>query len=213
MIKEGILQLTEGSAKPQTSKRSYLLSATLENIDRLQHIIDNMLDMAKLETGNVELNTEEVDLAALVGMTIAACKAMADKKGIGLRDRLPSGKTTLSVDKDKILQVLTNLIGNALKFTDAGYVEVGIVDKGGHVECYVADTGVGISKEDLGKVFGRFQQFKGTASASQKGTGLGLSITKDIVTLHGGKIWVESEPGSGTKFTFTIPRATGEKKG
>jgi Signal transduction histidine kinase len=213
MIKEGLLQLSEGAsdAPPLSQKQSRLFSIALENIDRLQRIINNMLDMAKLEAGKAELNTEEADLIALAHGTIAACKPMADKKGIELKERFSLAKIIIPVDKDKIVQVFTNLIGNALKFTAEGYVEIGIADKGAAVECYVADTGAGISKDDIGKVFGRFQQFKSAGSASYKGTGLGLSIVKDIITLHGGKIWVESEPDKGTKFTFTIPKAQAKR--
>jgi len=211
IIKEGISQITEDIALTLTPRQSSLLSVTLNGIDRLQRIIDNMLDMAKLESGKAELKIEKADIVALAKQTAAAFRALADKKGIELKECILLDRIALSIDKDKIVQVLTNLIGNAIKFTDAGYVELGITDKGPHVECYVADTGPGISKEDLGKVFGRFQQFKSALSSSQKGTGLGLSIAKDIVGLHGGKIWVESEPGRGTKFIFTIPRAVNEK--
>jgi signal transduction histidine kinase len=211
MMREGISQLTENVVAPLPPGLLHPLSIALKNIDRLQRIIDNMLEMAKLEAGKTELKLEEADLVALAKQAVADCAAMAGKKGVELKERFSSDSIILTVDKDKMTQVLINLMGNALKFTNAGYIEVGITDEGERVTCYVADSGLGISKEDLGKVFGRFQQFKSAQSVSQKGTGLGLSIVKDIITLHGGSIWVESEPGKGTKFIFTIPRVTGEK--
>lgn len=198
---------------PLISKQSHILSVTLENIDRLNHIIDNLLDMAKFEAGKIELNPEETDLVALVKQTVAAFKVLADKKKIDLRERFFDSRIMASIDKEKIIQVFTNLIGNAIKFTQEGHVEIGVKDKGDRAECYVADTGIGIPKEDLGRIFERFQQSANVASVEQKGTGLGLSIVKEIITLCGGAIWAESEPDKGTKFIFTIPKATGEKTG
>jgi len=99
-----------------------------------------------------------------------------------------------------------NLIGNAVKFTSAGSITISVTQKNDIIECSVADTGVGIGKDDLPKVFTKFQQFGRIAGPGEKGTGLGLSIAKGLVERHGGKIWVESKPGEGTKFTFQLPR-------
>jgi signal transduction histidine kinase len=212
MIKEGVAQLAEGIVKPLPPKRAQLLSIILDNIDRLRRIIDNMLDMAKLEAGKAELNLEKTDLVVLAKRAVAAFKVLADKKNIEIRESFSGINIMACVDKDKMVQVFTNLIGNALKFTPKGHIEVGVCGKGGDVECYIADTGIGIPKEFIGKVFERFQQFPHSLVVAQKGTGLGLSIVKDIITLHGGTISVESEPDKGTKFTFTIPCAIDEKK-
>ena len=112
-------------------------------------------------------------------------------------------------DKDRIIQVFTNLVGNALKFTKQGRIEISVVDRTDVVECGVYDTGPGITKEDLPLIFSKFQQFSRIAGSGEKGTGLGLSITKGIIELHKGKIWVESEVGQGSKFTFTLPKIQG----
>ena len=109
-------------------------------------------------------------------------------------------------------QVFTNLIGNAMKFTEKGTIEISCAQKEKEVMCAVADTGVGLAKDDLPKVFNKFQQFGRVAGAGEKGTGLGLSIAKSIVEMHEGKISVDSKLGVGTKFTFTIPKYKKMKK-
>ncbi len=119
---------------------------------------------------------------------------------------MPETGINIYADKDKIFQVLANLIGNAVKFTERGSVEVSAVQEENSIEVTVADTGRGMDKNDMGNLFTKFKQFGVILSGLEKGTGLGLCISKDIVELHKGEIWVESEIGKGSKFIFTLPR-------
>jgi signal transduction histidine kinase len=114
-------------------------------------------------------------------------------------------------DKDSIIRVFTNLIGNAVKFTVKGFIEISVTDKPGYVECQVADTGRGIAEEDQPRVFGKFEQFGGHQGSREGGTGLGLNICKKIIELHHGEIRMESVLGKGTKFIFTILKNTGKE--
>jgi len=130
---------------------------------------------------------------------------MAERK-LELKLNLPKGKSNILIDGDRISDVLTNLFANALKFTKEGYIAVKLSDKGKEMECIVSDTGIGIQKDNIVKLFEKFTQFDRLDGGGEKGTGLGLSIAKGLVELHGGKIWVESEFGKGSKFYFTLPK-------
>ncbi|MBU2437249.1 MAG: diguanylate cyclase, partial [Candidatus Omnitrophica bacterium] len=149
-----------------------------------------------------------VNLTALAVGVKSIFYSQAKEKGLEIRTIFFKEELEVYVDKDKIIQVFINLVGNAIKFTQSGHVGISIADKEGYVECGVFDTGMGIAPEDLPKVFGKFQQFGRVAGPGIKGTGLGLSITKGIIGLHRGKIRVESRLGKGTKFTFTLPKYT-----
>jgi signal transduction histidine kinase len=138
----------------------------------------------------------------------------AKEKGIELRADLPkTSEMNLYVDEDRIIQVFTNLIGNALKFTESGSVTVSLSEKQDQVEFMISDTGMGITPEDLPNVFNKFMQFGRVVGAGEKGTGLGLSIAKGLIELHRGQIWVESEVNRGSKFIFTLPRYPIDQRG
>ena len=156
----------------------------------------------------VDLKREFVDIAGLIQGTTASFSLRAKEKGLKINTLLPNQKIKAFIDKDRIVQAFTNLIGNALKFTQAGEITLLLEDKEKEIECSVSDTGKGIAKEDLPRVFSKFQQFGRTYGPGEKGTGLGLSITKGIIELHKGKIWVTSELDQGTKFTLTLPKYT-----
>ncbi len=180
------------------------------NIDRLARLINNLLDISKIEAGKVELKRDSVDLASLIQGLISSFSKRARDKGLELKVSLSEKQIDTYVDAEKITQVFTNLMANALKFTKEGYIEISAREKENEVECSVADTGMGISGDDLPKVFGKFQQFDRVPGAGEKGTGLGLSIAKALVELHHGKIWMESHLGKGSKFSFTLPKYTTE---
>lgn len=205
-IREVVSQILEGILGSTTPKQREFLSICLEDVDRLKRIIDNLLDISKFEAGEVKLKREEVDIVTLAKGVIATFSPKAKSMNIEIREDFPQQKAIGYVDKDKIIQVFTNLVGNALKFCDKGYIQISIMDKPEYVECCVSDTGRGISEDDLPKVFSKFQQFNRIDSPGEKGTGLGLSISKSIIELHNGKIWVESKLNQGTKFTFTLPK-------
>ena len=200
-------------------KQKEVLDAAKRNIDRLARIIDELLDVSKIEAGKVELKRELVDIAGLIRQAASSFELNLKGKNLELKINVPEKQIDAFVDPDKLTQVLTNLIGNALKFTDRGYIEVSLQEKEKEIECVVVDTGVGISEEDLSKVFGKFEQFGRLPGPGEKGTGLGLAITKGIIELHGGKIWVESPAWpslpagrQGARFSFILPKYTDEAK-
>jgi len=153
------------------------------------------------------LKKSRFDLVALVNEIKKSFAKEAYAKGLALKTMAPERGVKIDADEDKIARVLTNLIHNAVKFTAQGTVKITAKDLADAVFCSVSDTGVGISSEDLPKVFNKFEQFGRKDKGQAQGTGLGLSISKQIIELHGGSVRVESEPGKGTTFSFSIPKA------
>jgi two-component system, sensor histidine kinase ChiS len=145
-------------------------------------------------------------LVDLAKETNALFRLKVESNGLELRDNFCSPKAMAYVDKSSIIRVFNNLIGNAIKFTDKGYIEILVMDKLDCVECCIIDTGKGISEEDSSRVFGKFEQFGDHQRTEEKGTGLGLNICKKIIELHHGEIWMESVLGKGSKFTFKLPK-------
>lgn len=205
-IREVVSQMLDGIIGATTKEQQEFLTMCLEDIDRLKRIIDNLLDISKIEAGKVEIRKTRWDITALAKTVAAAFIPQSQKKGLEIKTVFAAEGIEVSADKDKITQVLTNLINNALKFTAKGHIEILIVEKDQAVECKVSDTGIGIAAKDLTKLFNKFEQFGRTSGPGEKGTGLGLSIAKGIVELHQGKIWAESELNKGTTFTFVLPK-------
>lgn len=208
VIREGVSQVLEGILGETTENQKKFLSIALQAIDRLGRIINDLLDISKIEADKLELKMDLVDLTSLVhdlAVPSSPYQMRAKDKELTLKTRLPKFRVETYIAKDKIIQVFTNLVGNALKFTEKGWIEISVENKGGYIECAVSDSGPGISKDNLPKVFNKFQQFGRTAGPGEKGTGLGLAISKGLVEMHKGKIWIESELGKGTQFKFTLP--------
>ncbi len=169
---------------------------------RMEYLIQTMLDITTLEAGRFSVQPASCAAEDLVRDTAQMFDRMAESKRIELEWHVTPPWLAVWADRDRVLQVLTNLVGNAVKYTPAGgHVAVTVELDGEHARFAIADTGPGIAADDIPKVFDRFWR-KGTTS--QKGTGLGLFIAKAIVEAHGGRIWVESEPGRGTTFCFTL---------
>jgi PAS domain S-box-containing protein len=210
ITREGISLLLDGVVGEVNVRQHKVLSVAKDNIDRLARIISSLLDMSKLEAGKVELRCEPIDAREIVAQVTATFERRAQEKGLALRVRMPAEAVQIYADADKVMQILSNLVGNAIKFTAAGSIELSVTERGHDVEWAVADTGIGIARENLPKVFSKFQQFGRTAGAGEKGTGLGLAIAKELVELHRGTIRVESELGKGTTFSFTLARYTVE---
>lgn len=210
ITKEGISLVLDEIPGKVNDKQAKVLTTARDSIDRLARIINNLLDISKIEFGRTELRKELVDITSLIGQIVSSFEIKAQKKGLELKVAFKEERIDVYVDVDRIIQVFTNLIGNAIKFTKRGYIEVSAQEKEQEVECYVADTGIGISKEDMSDVFNKFQQFGRISGPGEKGTGLGLAISKEIIELHKGRIWVESESEKGAKFIFTLPKYTTE---
>ncbi|MCK4947884.1 MAG: HAMP domain-containing protein [Candidatus Aureabacteria bacterium] len=182
------------------------------NIDRLARLINNLLDISKIESGRAEFKRTLVNITDLANSIIFVLKPEIKEKHIEIKTLLPDSAVNIYADPDKIIQVFTNLIENAIKFTpENGKITVEIKDTKKEIKCSVDDTGTGIAPEDIGKLFDKFQQFGRVPGAGGKGTGLGLSITKELVEAHNGRIWADSRPGRGSKFTFILPKNTDEE--
>jgi len=205
ITKEGISLVLDKIAGNINEKQKKILNTSRDNIDRLARIINDLLDISKIEAGKLELKKESFNMNDAIKGLATFFREEAKKKGLELRLNLPKESIELYADPDKLKQVFINLIGNSLKFTQKGYIEVSARKFKDRAECSVIDTGKGIEKNALPKVFNKFEQFGRVAGPGEKGTGLGLSIVKGIVELHHGSISVESEAGKGAKFTFTLP--------
>jgi PAS domain S-box-containing protein len=200
--------IIDKAAGPLTGDQARFLDIAHRNLDRLSHLINDILDFSKLEAGKMNLELKEVDIALVIADAVEGLISWADSKDVRLEKKIQSGLPPVRIDPYRIIQVFNNLIGNALKFTPKGgsvTVEVKEFNRGAEVEVSVQDTGSGIAKEDLHRVFERFLQVGERRQTDISGTGLGLSIAKEIVEIHGGKIWAESELGNGAKFIFVLP--------
>lgn len=170
--------------------------------DRMNRLVQDLLDVAKLEAGRVAISAHPVAVAPLVSEAAGMLASIAAEKQIRLDTAVADGLQQVVADEGRVIQVLSNLVGNAVKFTpEGGTITIRAEDAPGGVRFSVSDTGVGMTPEQLGKLFGQFWQAN---PADRRGIGLGLSIAKGIVEAHGGRIWVESQPGVGTAFHFTL---------
>jgi signal transduction histidine kinase len=207
MIKEGISQSVEGLRGELSTEQRLPLEVSLRNVNRLTRIINSILEISSYDARKAELKKEAIDIVSAARQSISQFSSQAREKGLEIKENFSHPAIECSLDKEKIIQVFSHLIYNAVKFTDSGCIEVAILDKDGTVECSVSDTGIGIHEEDIPRVFERFLQFHRAYGPGEKGVGLGLSIIKEIVELHQGKIWVKSELGRGTTFSFSLPKA------
>lgn len=177
-----------------------------ENSLRLLKLINNLLDLAKIDAGKMELYLSKVQLPDFIKGIVASVSPMAEKKRIQLSFTDGENLPKVACDRDKIEKMLLNLIFNSLKFTEpGGKVTVSCGRDNGQVFVKVADTGIGIPKEHLGRIFERFSQVDSSASRQHEGTGIGLALVKELVELHQGQVKAESEPGRGTVMTVTLP--------
>lgn len=173
--------------------------------ERLTALINDVLDIAKMEAGKVDWNMQPLSVTDIVDRGLAATSALFQQKGLELVKDVEDALPKVVGDKDRLIQVIINLISNAVKFTDSGEVICRAKRTDNEVTISIIDRGIGIAQADRAKVFERFKQVGDTLTDKPKGTGLGLPISKQIVEHHGGKIWVESELGKGSNFSFTLP--------
>jgi signal transduction histidine kinase len=167
-------------------------------------LINDVLDFSKIEAGQLALTINPYSIKDVIQAVVSSTQSLATEKNLALKIAVPADLPAASGDERRISQVLLNLVGNAIKFTDAGEVRIDAAANG-ELVVSVSDTGPGISTEDQEHIFEEFRQAEGATTSKKGGTGLGLAIAKKIVELHGGRIWVESEVGKGSKFTFSLP--------
>ena len=181
------------------------LKVVVSEGERLTKLIDDVLDLAKIEAGKLEWHMEGVTVGEIIDRATAATASLFEQKGLRLEKQIGSGLPQITGDRDRLIQVVINLISNSVKFTEAGTITCRAERRGSELVVSVSDTGVGIAPADQPKVFERFKQVGDTLTDKPKGTGLGLPICKEIVEHHGGHIWVESAPGRGSTFFFSLP--------
>lgn len=203
-IKGYVELVLDGTMGAITETQRKCLEIANENIDRLKRLIDNMLDLSKIEHGELEMNTKPTNLKDIVENAVNILKPLADEKNINIIYKI--NDIIINCDKDRITQVLTNLIENAIKFSPINEkVVIEAFKEGNSVHIKVIDNGPGIPKKDLDRIFDRFYQVDSPAKRIKGGSGLGLAVCKSIIKAHGGVIWVESELGKGSVFHIILP--------
>ncbi len=200
-----LLETAPPTDRRLTSRRQ--LEVIQRAATRANRLIQDLLDVAKIQAGGLVVDSKPVNAANLVQEAIDGAMPLATAADIRITRSVEDPEREVMCDRDRVLQVFANLIGNAIKFTPRnGEINVGARFDDGEAQFWIQDTGPGIPAENIPYVFDRYWQAKSTAKL---GTGLGLSIAKGIVEAHGARIWVESEPGKGARFSFTLPASSG----
>ncbi|NOX97357.1 MAG: GAF domain-containing sensor histidine kinase [Nitrospirae bacterium] len=206
-IKEAISLVLERAVGEINAEQEKFLRMAAKNVDRLVNLTESLLDLSRVEAGKAEMRRALVDVSGIADEVVASLKMQADGKKITLRNHCPDGLPRIYADRESLIQVFTNLLSNALKFTpEGGDVMIAGEDTGEDLRIDVIDTGAGIPADKFEIIFDKYAQLDKSFLKGEKGAGLGLAIAKDIVKSHKGDIWVESELGKGSKFSFTLPR-------
>jgi len=205
-IKGYMDNLLDGVAGPLNEKPTYYLKRVQHNVERLTRMINDLLDLSRIEAGAVKLQLGSLSIPELLNDVAEGFQTVATEKSVSVKAHSMSELPVIQGDRDKLYQVLNNLIQNAIKFTPKGGTITAEAQAGpqGFVQICVSDTGCGIAPEELPKVFERFYRGE-SVPMENRGAGLGLAITKNLVELHHGRIWVESTTGEGSRFLFTLP--------
>ncbi len=199
--------LVDGGIGPLTEEQRGCLNDIYQSGQDLVGLIDDLLDMSKIEAGRLEIEKKDCQLVPLIEKVIHQLSEKAGLHKIQIQREVPPDLEPILVDERRIKQVLFNLLGNALKFTpDGRQVGVRVSDGKDFIKITVWDQGIGIAKEELGNLFQPFHRIETPLTKHLAGTGLGLNYSKKIIDLHGGQIWVESDLGKGSQFTFTLPK-------
>jgi len=205
-IKEGIALLQEEAAGPVTEKQKKLLAIVAQESRRLIDLVNSSLDLSKMEAGMMIYHFEQADLVFLIDKVIVEMGPLVETKKVRLQSEVRNNLPRIRMDQERILQVLRNLVGNAIKFTPHGgriAIFAGLTDQ--NIKVAVRDTGPGIPENNLTSIFNKFHQVTPEKSHHIKGSGLGLAIVKHIITSHGGRVWAESKLGQGSTFYFVLP--------
>ncbi len=205
-IKGYVELLLMGAVGILTGDQQHFLSVTKANVDRLTVLVNDLLDISRIESGRMALSPRVMRVEEVVNQVVMEMEARAVAKGLTLRSDVPPALPEVVADPDRVAQVLTNLVVNACHYTPArGEIAVSARVQGDEVHVSVRDTGIGIAPEDQEKIFDRFFRVDDQLVQEEPGAGLGLSIVQSLVEMQGGRVWVESELGEGSTFTFTLP--------
>ena len=196
----------------ELSDRKRFLGIIVNEAERLTRLINQILDMAKLESGRAEWTTSEVDIGEVAREAMASLGQLFREKGVALEGEIPASGPIVLADRDRLTQVMINLLSNAVKFVpgNSGRVQVKVSSDQKEVRVLVSDNGPGLTPEECNVIFEKFRQGGNTMTDKPKGTGLGLPISRQIVEFFGGSLWVESQPGAGADFIFTVPLPASE---
>jgi signal transduction histidine kinase/DNA-binding response OmpR family regulator/serine phosphatase RsbU (regulator of sigma subunit) len=199
--------LIDGAAGELTDQTKANLAMIVSSGKRLSHLVNDILDVSKLKQKNIELQLKPVGLREIVEVVLTLSKPLVAQKPVQLINAIKPDLPPAYADENRLQQIFYNLIGNAIKFTDSGHIEISAeIKKGDEILVItVTDTGIGIPEDKLDNIFQSFEQADGGTARKYGGTGLGLAVTKPLIQLHGGDIWVQSTPGVGSQFTFTLP--------
>ena len=199
----------EAAGALNDAQRNFL-NIIQENAARLTTLIDDLLDISRIETGRIKLSMSPIRIDDLMHSVVASMDAQIQQRGQKLMIDVPADLPAIMGDKDRLTQVLVNLLGNATLYTDeGGTIAIRAHEVESAVAVEISDSGIGIDPEDMSMIFDRFYRGESSRVQACQGTGLGLAIVKSFVEMHGGRIWVESQPSAGSTFTFTLPRAAG----
>jgi signal transduction histidine kinase len=199
-------ELLREKAGEDVAARTEFLEASAQQIERLDWLAQNLLELSKLDSGLIRLDLRPDDLRATIESAVEQAQVSARRRGLDLTTELPDEPLVTRHDPQRLGQVLTNLIGNALKFTPrGGSVRVVLSPRNRGARIQVIDTGVGIDAAELPKIFDRFYRGSRANEARGSGSGLGLAIVRSVVEMHGGRVMVESQIGTGSTFTVTLP--------
>jgi signal transduction histidine kinase len=207
-IKGLVENMLDGLTGNLNDRQTFYLGRVKYNIERLTRMINDLLDLSRIEAGRMDLHQSAVNMGSLAREVVETLQPLAQERSLTLEAHIAPTIGLIQGDRDKLTQVFTNLINNALKFTESpGTVTVEVFRReDGMIQTSVVDTGCGIPQEEQQTIFERF--YRGQSSEMKNhGAGLGLAITKSLVELHGGSIWVESKPGEGSRFCFILPMA------
>ena len=197
--------LLEGALHDKNNAEDFL-KIIYSDCERLAKLIDDILDLAKIESDNLALDLKSCDVKEIIQRIVSGMSMRAKAKSIDIKVKIPDEIAGIMADENRIAQVLVNLIENALKYTERGEISISAKEDGDFLQIDVADTGIGIPEKDIPRLFERFYRVDKARSKELGGTGLGLSIVKHIVCAHNGKVSVQSEQGKGSTFSFTIPK-------
>ena len=204
-IKEGTTLLIEGFGGAVSEKQQHILNIIVQESNRMIDLVNSLLDLSKMEAGMLEYQFAPTDISTLVKQTLESLAPLAEAKNISIDNRI-SIQQPVKVDQEMMMQVFRNIVGNAIKFTpEKGNITLDAEVRKSFVEITIHDTGIGIAKEDIKRIFHKFQQIIPLKGKKVKGTGLGLATVKQIIIAHGGKVWATSQVGQGSTFYITLP--------
>lgn len=186
-------------------KIQQIIERVAHNGRHLLGLINDVLDLSKIEAGQFTLSLNNYSMKEVVNTVVVSVESLGAEKSLALKTTVPPTLPVGKGDESRLTQVLLNLVGNAIKFTDVGEISVEVAVSGEAFVVSVSDTGVGISEAHQGYIFDEFQQINTSSTREKGGAGLGLAIAKRIIEMHGGRLWVESSPGMGSTFSFTLP--------